>query len=132
LQSVAIHSPPLQEFNASIGLLERFERLKVNEVIVLELEICNISSQAWTTMGSRAVTVSYHWLDQTGEMFVFDGERTKLPRDIQAGEKFRLWATVKAPSIVGCFTLVLTLVQDYVAWFDEMGCPTTTIPVRIE
>lgn len=132
LQSIAIHSPPLQEFNASIGVVEKLERMKVNEVIVLELEICNTSSQAWTTIGLRSVSVSYHWLDQTGEMFIFDGERTKLPRDIQAGQKFRLWTTVKAPSMLGCFTLVLSLVQDYVAWFDEMGCPTTTIQVRIE
>jgi hypothetical protein len=131
LQRIALHTQPLTDFNATIRLLGQIEHVQPNEVVGVEAEICNSGAQSWGSTGLRPVCVSYHWLDRAGEMAVFDGERTRLPRDIQPNESVRLWATVKTPSTPNDYTLVLTLVQEFVGWFDQAGGASQATQVRV-
>jgi hypothetical protein len=131
-QRIAVHTQPLTDFNATIRLLGEIERMKPNEVVAVELEICNSGTQSWGSIGLRPVCVSYHWLDDSGQLSVFDGERTRLPHDIQPNGTVRLWATVKTPPTPGNYALLLTLVQEYVAWFDQTGCLPQTVHIRVE
>ncbi|WP_040590498.1 Wzt carbohydrate-binding domain-containing protein [Methylobacter marinus] len=130
-QSLAIHTQPLTDFSATIHLLGKIEQMEPNEILALEVEVCNNSTQTWGATGLRAVRVSYHWLDNFGQILVFDGERTQLSHSVQSNERMRLWATVKAPSIPGNYVLALTLVQENVAWFDQMGCAAQTVHICV-
>jgi hypothetical protein len=132
IQRIAVHTPALSVFSAFIRVLSEVSHLKQNEIVAIEVEVRNTSEQTWGSTGLRPVCISYHWFDEVGQMEVFDGERTPLPRDIYPNEIFRLWMTVKTVSKTGKFRLVITLVQEYVAWFDEQGCPPLEMVINIE
>jgi hypothetical protein len=131
LQQIAIHTPKLTEFRARLHLPEPPQHLRLHQVISVEAEITNTSSQTWGSAGQRPVHLSYHWQALDGRWLEFDGERTPLPHDISPGESFRHYLTVKTPSQPGDALLQLTLVQEGVAWFDEQGCPPLISPVSI-
>jgi hypothetical protein len=130
VQHIAVDTPKLSEFNATIIVLGSVERLLPNAIVAIELEVHNSSNQLWSSVGLFPVRVSYHWLDDSGQVVVYDGARTPLPGDVLPNGKIRLWATVKAPPS-GYYYLVLTLLQEGVAWFDMQGCDVTKIFVCV-
>ena len=88
----------------------------------LAVEVENLGADRWPATGLQAIAVSYHWYSADREMLVLDGERSPLPADVDPGCKARLWATVVAPrELPQGAVLRLTLVQEWVAWFDQMG-----------
>lgn len=125
------HSPLLTEFRGDVEPLGEIEALRVCEVRAIEMAVRNDGLQTWPSTGLQRVCVSYHWLDRAGNMLVYDGERTPLPRDFGPGEQMKVWVVVKAPPAPGDCTLVLTLVQDYHAWFDEMGANPIVREIQI-
>ena len=45
--------------------------------------------------------------------------RTNLPHDVRPGERVEVRCVLRAPETQGRMTLVWTLVQEQVAWFNE-------------
>jgi hypothetical protein len=124
-------TPMLKEFRSEIRVLSVVDFMLPLEIVGIEIELTNNSSETWHSSGLRPVSLSYHWIDEQGNMIEFNGVRTSLPRDIRAAETFRVLATVRAPEVEGTLLLQFTLVQEYVAWFDEQGVSPETIQVRI-
>ena len=122
-QHLSDHAPLLFEFRGTVEPIAELDAMRANEVRAIEMTIHNDSGEAWPSTGVQRVCVSYRWLDGDRNIIVYDGERTPLPRDGDPGETVRLWVVVKAPPTHGIFTLSLTLVQEYYAWFDEKGAP---------
>lgn len=87
--------------------------------------IRNSGDQRWSARGWKdgryRVSVAYHWADSYGRIVVFDGERTLLDRDVPAGNQVKLFVAIKAPDREGRYRLILTMVQEWVAWFDQVG-----------
>ena len=132
LQQIAIHTPKLTEFNARLHLPEPPQCLSLHQVISVEAEITNTSSQTWGSIGQRPVHLSYHWQAPDGGWLEFNGERTPLPHDLAPGETLRHYLTIKAPPQPGPARLHLTLVQEGVGWFDQHGCPALVLPISVE
>jgi hypothetical protein len=66
------------------------------------------------------INLSYHWLNAgTGEVAVFDGDRTPLAPPLEPGESVDKRVSVRAPHQPGKYLLRVTLVQEAVAWFDH-------------
>lgn len=125
-------TPPLPEFSAVIHALNiKPISVTTGQIFEIEVEVTNSSQCTWPAIGSRPVYISYHWLDSTGNMLVFDGKRTPLPRDVPPAMTFRSWATIRAPDQTGDARLQLILVQEQVAWFDEAGCPSAVVLVAV-
>ena len=122
-QHLCDHAPILSEFQGLVEPVGKFEPLRADEVRAIEMTVHNNGPQTWPSTGLQRVCVSYRWRDGSRNIIVYDGERTPLPRDIDPGESLSLWVVVKAPSAAGTFTLSMTLIQEYHAWFDEMGAP---------
>jgi FkbM family methyltransferase len=94
------------------------------QILELAVEIRN-GSRGW--LSSRflhPVNVSYRWLDETGAPTGIEGRRTNLPEPLAPGRSARLGVTVELPPAPGRYTLVVTLVQEYFAWLDDLdpGC----------
>jgi hypothetical protein len=132
LQQIAIHTPKLTEFSARLHLSEPLQRLSLHQVISVEAEITNTSSQTWGSTGQRPVHLSYHWQALDGGWLEFNGERTPLPHDLAPGETITHYLTIKAPPQPGPVRLHLTLVQEGVGWFDQHGCPALVLPISVE
>ena len=63
------------------------------------------------------VHISYHWVSgATAE----EGERTRLPQSIAPRTSAECYLGLHAPAEPGVYELRVTLVQEGVAWFDEL------------
>ena len=65
------------------------------------------------------VRVSYHWRSRSGEVVVFEGERSPPPAPIRPGEVALVPVTVAAPDEPGRYVLELDLVEEGVRWFSR-------------
>ncbi|MGO9952256.1 MAG: Wzt carbohydrate-binding domain-containing protein [Dissulfurispiraceae bacterium] len=131
VQRICTHTPCIAEFSGRIVPVKKIDVLYINEIIMIEVEVTNISHEMWQAGGLRPVCLSYHWQNAYGGALIFDGLRTKLPRSLAPGESVRHFMVVKAPEVVGKALLQLTLIQEHVAWFDIAGCPSCDMVVDI-
>lgn len=111
-------NPALSDYRARLRPLQTIDRTPIGTELLVELDLGNNGTQSWPCDGKQPVCVSYHWLDDKGEVVEFDGVRSRLPRDIAPGETIRVVAFVRAPQRAGALRLRWTLVQEGVAWFD--------------
>ncbi|HLX29229.1 MAG TPA: Wzt carbohydrate-binding domain-containing protein [Casimicrobiaceae bacterium] len=128
---LARRNPGLTQFNATLAPLVEIPPMPRAAEAVVNLAIANTGSLPWPAFGKRAVLASYHWREPDGSTIVFDGLRTTLPRDIMPGESIELPCVLRAPEIAGRMRLVLTLVQEDVAWFDDRN-PASACEVEVE
>lgn len=90
------------------------------EGFTVRMEIANDSGCTLASSGLYPVNIAYHWIvADTGDMVVFDGERTRLNKPLPTGSVGEYAAHVLAPAAGGRYLLRITLVQEAVAWFDE-------------
>jgi hypothetical protein len=87
-----------------------------------DVEVLNRGARPWPATGERHIALSYHWRDDaTGNLVVYDGVRTRLPRDLEPGGTARLRAAVQAPEQAGRYRLHLEMVHENTTWFGEQG-----------
>jgi hypothetical protein len=75
--------------------------------------------------------VAYHWAREDGSIAVQDGERTHLPNDVAPGKRVSMWATIVAPAAAGRYRLQLSLVQESIAWLEQVGGTPRELAVTI-
>lgn len=109
----------LDSFEALIRETVKVNILHARSNVILPLRIENLGNQTWPATGRKPVTASYHWLNSSGEVVVFDGLRTQLPSDIEAKGVAMVPLQVRTPNECGQFQLQISLVQESVAWFVE-------------
>ena len=85
------------------------------------LTIANRGALPWPGgWREKMLSVSYHWLNEDGEMKIFDGLRTPLPkRGLSPGQECDIVAEVQAPESPGNYILQLTAVQEHASWFPN-------------
>lgn len=68
------------------------------------------------------VHLSYKWLEPTSgaQLPGIEGLRTTLPRALPPGEDLNVMIRVQAPAVPGEYELRVTMVQEFVAWFDDL------------
>jgi hypothetical protein len=62
------------------------------------------------------VSLSYHVTSPGGEMIIFDGLRTPLPRSLAPGEEAEFEMCIQAPALRGTYAVKLDVVHEGVAW----------------
>jgi len=107
-----------------------FEKGSAIKVAVI---VKNISNFLWSNVGKNLTNFSYRWIDADGKLVTFDGDgdRTPLPFDLSPGESAALNAVIKTPTKPGKYSLVLTMVQEFVAWFSDKQPDSPKIDVTI-
>jgi hypothetical protein len=126
---------PLVGFKVEFGEQNIPTQMAADKTVPADISVKNASERTWPSKpdqkGRYAVSLSYHWLDQRGQVVVFDGLRTALPRDVKPGESVKLNASIRTPQHPGQYTLEVTLVQESVAWFPEKDGGKLTLPVTV-
>jgi hypothetical protein len=88
---------------------------------VLEVELENLGSAAYETTGRYPVYFCYRWYDAAGTWTeVGHSVHTALPGALMPGESTTLRAVVATPKSAGRHVLAVTLLQQNVAWFDDV------------
>ena len=87
----------------------------------LEVELENLGSAAYETAGRYPVYFCYRWYDAAGSWTeVGHSLHTPLPGPLMPGESTTLRAVVATPKSAGRHVLAVTLLQQNVAWFDDV------------
>ena len=97
---------------------------------VVELTIRNRGDEPWDR--DSGFKLSYHWLDEAGNVVVWDGLRSELGLIVLPGETVRVHARVMAPTVPGPYRLQWDVVQEGIRWLSELDHPTPpSVPVRV-
>jgi hypothetical protein len=99
--------------------------LEVGAAVELACVVENVGTAALVSAPPYPVSLSYRWVP-CGADERLEGPRFRLPRALYPRQSFACTITVTAPPMAGAFLLCLTLVQEHIAWFDEVdtanGC----------
>lgn len=122
----------LTDFRQKISMKTPISTMKSGQVVTAPVTITNSGNENWPAGGGYPVHLAYHWYDRSGNLVVWDGERTVLPKDLGEGESVKVQATIKAPDKAGEYVLRMTMVQEFVAWFEDKGAKPLTQLVTIK
>ena len=128
---IASNNDPIIDFSANLDVRLSDKETSHLDGFYFETKIVNTSSVTWPARGPHPVRLSYHWLNEAGEIVVFDGARTLLAEDLCAGGTAHLECKVPYLGIHGSFFLEFDMVQELVAWFKDKGSAIVRIPVTI-
>ncbi|WP_394884856.1 glycosyltransferase family protein [Clostridium butyricum] len=137
-------SNPLNEFNSHIltennnvltfdrkGIFKRFLR-ELNEI---EVTVSNTSNENWYAYpndGMYSMNISYRIYDESGIKVLFDGIRMPIGKDILSGEKEKFKIKFLVPSSSGKYILRISMLQEGVAWFNDVNGGYVDIPLQIK
>lgn len=98
---------------------------------IVSIEVANNSKQVWRGNEAHPINLSYHWL-KGSKVAVNDGFRTPLPPGgLEPGQSLPFEMLVEAPREAGKYTLVLTLVQEGICWFEKKGFVPAQVEVNV-
>ena len=92
----------------------------------------NLSSLTWVSGEVQPVFACYHWIDQTGNVVIYDGIRSRLPEAIEPAARKQVPVSIIAPPVAGDYTLEVTLVHEQVAWMEDDGLTTLRLAVTVD
>jgi hypothetical protein len=131
--SYTIQLPLPKVFAQDIKFFEVPQTVKLNATIKMQVIIKNTSNFLWSNEGAHPTNFSYRWIDSRGNLVIFDGDgdRTALPGVLSPGESVTLNAAIRTPSTPGKYKLILTMVQEAVAWFSDQGINSPEVPLEV-
>jgi hypothetical protein len=126
---------PIARPGARIEILAAPGTAVPGEILQVPVRVTNTGGDVWSAVGLASgtyrVAVAYRWLDAKGAAVITEGERTLLPMDVPPGGAAELKARVPVPSQPGSYRLLVTLVQESVAWFDQAAGAAAVCPVEV-
>ena len=106
----------------AVEILEPPRRVESGEGWAMRLRVTNRGSKIWSSCNEPPVHFSYQVLDRNGTIILLDGERTKLPLPVYAGQHLTYSMNLHIPSanlLPSTGRLRFTLVQETIAWWEE-------------
>ena len=123
----------VSQFNGKLLSLKPIPSLMPGHRINLDVTIVNQSNQIWLGDVIHPIYLSYHWLTVSDELLIYEGIRTPLPESgISAGKSIDTEMIVEAPNQPGIYSLVLTLLQERIGWFEDNGFEASRLKVKVD
>jgi Domain of unknown function (DUF4915) len=102
---------------------------------LVDCKITNLGEAFLCSELPHPVYISYKWKSgpDSPNLTPAEGIRSRLPRTLPPGDSLRNQIEILAPDVEGEFQLVVTLVQELVAWFDAIDAGnacTATVQLR--
>ena len=119
-----------QQITSSIPRLN----LRAGEVFPLPIKVKNTGTEDWFGAGLESpVNASYRWLDSNGNKLDIEGNRAGLlDAVVRPGAYNLLKLDVIAPPMPGSYTLLISMVQESVAWFIDRGAVALALPATVD
>jgi 2-polyprenyl-3-methyl-5-hydroxy-6-metoxy-1,4-benzoquinol methylase len=126
-----LNMPPLPDIPAGKIKLKATQMptdLSVDSKFSIVVELMNGSHFVLNSYSPNPVHLSYHWMnEQATERIAYGGARTKLLPPLATSDRLSLnceaattyQMQIQAPKQPGCYVLRLTLVQEFIRWFDD-------------
>ena len=81
----------------------------------------NCGTESFVSAAPHPITVAYKWMRPGAEQDMIEIDHVHLPETLRPGQEVRFTLKITAPMEEGEFLLRVTLVQEQVRWFDEVG-----------
>jgi acetolactate synthase-1/2/3 large subunit len=95
----------------------------------IPVTIRNTGTGIWHSRDPHPVNLSCRWFPLNGSSN-FRGQSTNLPRPVHPDEELSCNLTVVVPKEEGEYDLAISLVQEFVAWFDDVD-PANGLKTRV-
>lgn len=128
----AKNSTVIIDSQGSIEIYKSDINFHANEIYQFIATVKNHAKISWHTSEIYPCYLSYHWYLENGDIYHFDGKRTKLSVAVEPGESQKLELNVRMPSDPGNYLLEITMVMEGQFWFEERGLQVYKIPVRVD
>jgi lipopolysaccharide transport system permease protein len=110
--------------------LEVTELLPLGETAVrLRLRVRNTSDRAWPAGGP--VFLAYQVLDSRAESLLAEGARIPFSAEVPRGGEAEASLDVELPAEAGCYRVLVSPVEEPVAWFYERGSECLALRVEV-
>jgi hypothetical protein len=121
----------MSEGSVNVAISSPVERLRMqpDRLMNLPLNFVNLADTPISSFSASPVVVSYHWKRKSGEIAVWDGLRTFLPRVLYKGDADDIFVAVRAPKDPGDYLLEVSLLEEGRNWYDDR---VDGLPLRIE
>lgn len=102
------------------------------ETSELHLRITNQGKAAWESSGKNPCFVSFHLLDEEGNVLRHDNKRYAFPQKVLPGQTAEMAIKLKAPLEKGKYILEFDLVREGIAWFKDYESKTLKMPFLVK
>jgi uncharacterized membrane protein len=125
---------PVQEraYHAFISSPQLRYRALAGRKLHIPIGVRNAGSLVWRSEGDQPFFLSYHLYARTGELLVFDNERTPLPGQVSPGGGAALLLEVTAPQQLANYVVEIDLVHEYVTWFAPQASEVLRVTLEVE
>jgi hypothetical protein len=123
---------PAQEYAAVLEAAATEYRAFAAETADITIKAANRGTSAWKSEGPKSFHLSYHLLDDQGNVLRFDNERFPFPGEVRPGQNIEMTIKVKAPLDEGRYRLDFDCLQEGVTWFKDRGSKTLSISLVVE
>lgn len=127
VRSLGRVNKPLEHFLSSVTPMFQLAQLDGGSDVILPIRVENQGDEGWPTFGQQPIVISYRWLKADGTVMIADGLRTRLPSDLTPSSAAIVPLKVRVPYEKGNCCLLISLVQEGVAWFAEANPASSCI-----
>ena len=132
---IALTEEIKQKFGAHQGVISLVGNLGLfyaGRPAKIHVLVENLSALTWVSGEVQPVFACYHWIDQTGNVIIYDGIRSRLPEAIEPAARKQVPVSIIAPPVAGDYTLEVTLVHEQLVWMEEDGLTTLRLAVTVD
>lgn len=124
---------PIADASGTVEVVNAPGKVRTHEAFRIQLQLENRSEAHLRGTPLHPLNLSYHWLVADGNAMVFDGVRTPTPSSgFASGSTTGIWIDVVAPGVPGTYRLLPSLVQEGIAWLEELGLALGEVTVEVE
>jgi len=98
----------------------------------IRLRIQNKGRVAWSLQGENPCFLSYHLLDERGEILRYDNQRFPLPQEVHPPQTVQMTIIVRSPLESGKYILEFDLLREGIAWFKDYGSQTSRVSLQVK
>lgn len=107
------------DLSGSIELIDKQHVFHANGRNKLLVRVRNLSTFTWVTKDDFPLFLSYHWYDLNGDVYIFDGKRSRFNNELEIGEDGLFEIDISSPTDTGSYQLELTMVLEGISWAEE-------------
>ena len=119
------------EYGSSIRAEKKNYSVRAGNRLYLDLKLKNTGQNILSSSIENPCLLSYHLLDESGQISQYDNRRFAIPQDILPGQKGNVPITVKSPLEKGRYILEFDLLREGLSWFKDYGSKTLKISLTV-
>ena len=95
--------------------------MPVNTQVTRSIRVRNEGFAPVSSDTPTPVLLSYHWVDEKGNVIIYEGSRSPLPDRLERGNEISVIMRIQTPPHPGKHRLQIRVIQEFVKWHEDTG-----------